>query len=196
MKTTYLLPCPCGEKTQIDASESGREVKCRCGASLAVPTLRGLARLEKVEVEGPPASAGAWGGVQRSMAVGALIAVVGIGMSIYWTVKPLPRPQDVFKPDDLAQLGIPRDYKPDGDKVPLSPVQTIYLWGVIEAEGLMAPQPQKLEPYHRALDVVVWWRVVSYAVAALGLIVLGASLAVFWISRSQHAPLPLGTAAS
>src|SRR5947209_2018237 len=77
MKTTYLLPCQCGEKLQVDASESGLIMKCGCGASLEVPTMRGLAQLERVTVEESAAPSRGWGGAQRSMAIGALIAILG-----------------------------------------------------------------------------------------------------------------------
>jgi hypothetical protein len=195
MKTTYLLPCSCGEKTQVDASESGRTVHCRCGASLVVPTLRGLARLEKVEVEEPTSVTRAWGGVQRGIAIGALITLVGLGMSIYWTFKPAPTPQDVFTPKELAERGIPADYKP-GTKHDLSPAETRHWWTVVASEGLMAPPAQKMEPYHRALDVAVWWRMLSYVVAGVGVIALGAALAVYWIGRSkQQAPRSAGAPA-
>jgi hypothetical protein len=187
MKTTYLLPCQCGERFQVDASESGLVMKCRCGASLEVPTLRGLSRLEKVVVEEPASPARTWGGAQRMMAIGALIALVGIAMSIYWTVKPLPRPQDVLSAETFRKLRLPDD----GTWIDESPKNVLGAWRMIELEiqieGLYGPPAQALEPYHRAREIVVWWRVLSYVVAGLGLAILAASFLAFQLGRSRRA---------
>jgi hypothetical protein len=181
MKTTYLLPCQCGESLQVDASESGLAKQCPCGATLKVPTLRGLARLEKVVVEEPASSAGSWGGPQRGIAIGALIALVGIGAGIYWTLKPLPRPQDVFSFEELAKLHIdPNDGKPTS-----TPFETLLLWQAVEDDGLWAPPPKMLEGYHRAREVVVWWQVASFALGGIGLVVLGAALVARRMRRSR-----------
>jgi hypothetical protein len=171
MKTTYLLPCTCGERHQVDASESGLVMKCRCGASLKVPTLRGLAQLEKVVVdEGLPGQQ-AWGGAQRGMAIGALLAVVGLAAGIYWTVRPLPQPQDIFEPAQLGKLGIGEDT----GAMASTPAGAMALWRTIETQGLYAAAPKEVEKYQRARRVIVWWRAVAYVVTGVGLVVLGAS---------------------
>lgn len=50
MKTVYLIPCNCGQKVSVDASQAGARVACACGQQLVVPTFRGLKQLESVVV--------------------------------------------------------------------------------------------------------------------------------------------------
>jgi hypothetical protein len=190
MKTTYLLPCTCGERFQVDASESGLVMKCQCGASLKVPTLRGLEQLEKVLVDEPTASPSAWGGPQRGMAIGLVLALVGLSAGVYWTWKPLPRPEDVFEQNELARLGIGDEL---GELIS-SPAGTVALWRMIEQEGLIAAPAKVVERFHRERRVIVWWRAVAYAVGGIGLLVLGVSLLAH---RSRGArPRRLQTAAA
>ncbi|MBX7165807.1 MAG: hypothetical protein K1X74_05610 [Pirellulales bacterium] len=60
MTIKYLLPCACGERLAVDSTQAGLELKCRCGAALVVPTLRGLSQLERAP-DVPTARAHAWG---------------------------------------------------------------------------------------------------------------------------------------
>ena len=181
MKTTYLLPCQCGEKLQVDASESGLVMKCRCGADLEVPNLRGLARLERVAVEAPPASAAAWGGAQRGIAVGAVITLLALAFAVYWTVKPLPRPRDVFDDSELTRLGMGRNEEP----LTRTPAGVVELWRRVEAQGLTPGDPPLVERYHRERRIQVWWRVAGYIVAGCGLVIVLVSLAFHWSGRSR-----------
>lgn len=41
----YLLSCGCGRKIPVSRSQAGQELKCECGESLQIPTLRGFASL-------------------------------------------------------------------------------------------------------------------------------------------------------
>jgi hypothetical protein len=49
MRKRFLLPCDCGKKLIVDATQAGEQLSCECGASLAVPTLRGLESLERLD---------------------------------------------------------------------------------------------------------------------------------------------------
>jgi len=49
MTTQYLLGCDCGKKVRVEAAQAGQMVRCKCGEPLEVPTIRGLARLERIE---------------------------------------------------------------------------------------------------------------------------------------------------
>ena len=53
----YLLPCQCGQKLPVDASQAGLRVRCACGAEPQVPTLRGLAALERATATSSAATA-------------------------------------------------------------------------------------------------------------------------------------------
>ena len=47
--SSYLLPCSCGKSIPIDTSQAGQEVRCSCGQSQEVPTLRGIRQLLQAE---------------------------------------------------------------------------------------------------------------------------------------------------
>lgn len=59
MRKRFLLPCGCGQKLVVDATQAGQQLSCGCGASLVVPTLRGLESLERVEEPAAEGSAAA-----------------------------------------------------------------------------------------------------------------------------------------
>ncbi|MCA9269712.1 MAG: hypothetical protein KDA41_14630 [Planctomycetales bacterium] len=40
----YAVPCQCGHRVEVSATQAGATVKCTCGASLDVPTLSQLRR--------------------------------------------------------------------------------------------------------------------------------------------------------
>ena len=46
MSEQFLLPCSCGQKVRVGNAQAGAGVRCVCGKSLTVPTLRGLRELE------------------------------------------------------------------------------------------------------------------------------------------------------
>ena len=43
------MPCDCGESVVIEAGQAGQQVTCKCGATLEVPTLRGVKQLDVYE---------------------------------------------------------------------------------------------------------------------------------------------------
>lgn len=47
----FVVPCSCGEKFRVRASQAGEQLKCKCGATVSVPTIRGLKQLETVKDE-------------------------------------------------------------------------------------------------------------------------------------------------
>lgn len=65
----YLVPCTCGKKVRVRARQAGEQVTCECGATVNVPTIRGLKQLETVvdEAAGPA--------VQRSSLQGPLFSL-------------------------------------------------------------------------------------------------------------------------
>lgn len=82
MTTTYLLPCVCGQKLRVTATQAGQAVQCPCGASLTVPSLRALADLELAP---SPAANGkrrklAWSSRQGWILLGAIITAVAVGL--------------------------------------------------------------------------------------------------------------------
>lgn len=91
MTTTYLLPCACGQKIPVDAGQSGLIVKCACGAELTVPTMRGLAALERATPapSGKPAGSREWGTAQGLIFLGLVLALASVvAASVLWVKWP------------------------------------------------------------------------------------------------------------
>ncbi|HEV3023910.1 MAG TPA: hypothetical protein VGX76_15650, partial [Pirellulales bacterium] len=91
----YLLPCTCGKKIEVDAGQAGLSVRCSCGADVPVPTMRGLALLERTEPrilpsEGPSTD---WGRRQGLIFLGLVIMLAAsLGGLYVWWVRPILRP--------------------------------------------------------------------------------------------------------
>src|ERR1700676_1673876 len=85
----YLLPCECGRKLAVTATQAGEQLKCACGRQLEVPTLRGLDLLERqVEPASVPELA-PWGWRQGVAFLGAAIFVLAsIGLVVLQLLKP------------------------------------------------------------------------------------------------------------
>lgn len=49
MGTKYLLTCDCGQERIVETKQAGETVRCTCGLSLDVPTLRQLRQLPRAE---------------------------------------------------------------------------------------------------------------------------------------------------
>lgn len=79
MKTSYLLPCQCGKKIEVDANQSGLAVRCACGAEHTVPALRSLASLERAA---PSAATGAVAGVSSRSAWGLRQGLIFLGLVV------------------------------------------------------------------------------------------------------------------
>jgi hypothetical protein len=104
MKTHYLLPCACGKKIEVDGGQAGLTARCVCGAEVSVPTMRGLATLERVE---PRASLSErpstdWGTRQGTVFLGLVIALAAsIGGAYEWYKTPKQKPELI---DDFSAV--------------------------------------------------------------------------------------------
>jgi hypothetical protein len=78
---SYLLPCACGEKTPVTASQAGQSVRCSCGAQLEVPTLRGLRDLAQGDSVARPART--WNNRHRATFVFFVLAMAAFAVSGY-----------------------------------------------------------------------------------------------------------------
>ncbi|QDU25498.1 hypothetical protein ETAA8_05670 [Anatilimnocola aggregata] len=80
----FLVPCSCGEKLRVRGGQAGEKLTCKCGASVAVPTVRQLRQLETVEDASAPQPAAAWTAWQGPLfSIGALLLFVGVGVLVY-----------------------------------------------------------------------------------------------------------------
>jgi len=187
VKAKYLLPCPCGRQIPVLASQAGQQLQCECGASLEVPSMRGLAELEPV---GPSPDAGSsaaaspdamapkrvqrtsrgrgpvWGTRQRLLLIGAVITTVGVGMGAYF---------HVFRPRQLDAEG-------------LAPIQTWNVWrdlshGIDQRPAWESDYLEFLASYRR-------WMIVAGAITGIGVIVMGGSLLAPRSRRKRRARRP------
>lgn len=113
MKTSYLLPCQCGKKIEVDANQSGLAVRCQCGTEQMVPTLRGLTSLERAA---PPAATAAgtaagggsrpgWGMRQGLVFLGLVIIA---GSLLVWLFLWYGMPEPITLKDNFRELN--REY--------------------------------------------------------------------------------------
>jgi hypothetical protein len=156
VRETYLLPCQCGQRIPVEATQSGQEVTCPCGRRLEVPTMRKLSTLERTrrpERTRPPSTS--WGARQAVFLLGVIITLAGLAFAAYLYLK---RPQ------------IP-------PVVDLNPRQTWIVWQQEIRPGLTQPPPWE----GQYLAGVKTYRVLlgtAGSVAALGTLVIFSSLLI------------------
>jgi hypothetical protein len=171
MTTAYLLPCACGEKLRIDASQAGLDVRCRCGKDVKAPTLRGLSQLERVEEDAATKPPQQWGTRQRLVLIGSLIVSCGLGVAgWYWYNTPpseLRVSIDSRLPKQLAeQIGA------------MSAEELIETWNKVAKEELDRTEPAELANYHRFVEHQQRRMYIGLGIAAIGGLVQASSLVV------------------
>ena len=125
MSAKYLLPCSCGRTIPVEAAEAGHIVKCVCGAELEIPAMRTLGSLERADPASKARrSSSVWGRREGWILVGAILAVMGLGPTVYLQVS-RPRLENVHS---------------------LTPTETWALW-----QELRKGTDRHLTPEHRKL---------------------------------------------
>ena len=77
----YLLPCPqCRSKLSVTTGEAGGQVRCNCGATVDVPTVRGLRELAVVTESAEPQSR--WTTRHSVTFMGGVLIVAGIAAGL------------------------------------------------------------------------------------------------------------------
>lgn len=71
--TTYLLPCSCGRNLRVEPRQAGETVRCECGLTCAVPTMRAVQNLRPASTTLPAEAKPAWGNPQRLLVAGLVI---------------------------------------------------------------------------------------------------------------------------
>lgn len=171
MATTYLLPCTCGEKLRIDASQAGLDVPCRCGKVVKAPTLRGLSQLERVEDATTATPAQEWGTRHRLVMIGSLIAACGLAIAgwYWWTTPPF---------DPVISID-PRFPKQVAAEVAAMPAEKlIEAWEKLANERLDRSEPADVVEYRRIVSRLRGFMYAGLAIAAVGGLVLASSLIV------------------
>ncbi|HWB12609.1 MAG TPA: hypothetical protein VG826_25510 [Pirellulales bacterium] len=170
MPTHYLLPCQCGKKTEVDSSQSGLSVNCACGAQLAVPTMRGLAALERVdaaprEVASEPGPT--WGAGQGLAFLGSTVVIAAALVAFGVWFKMMPEPLTLA--DNYSEIN-----RAMIDQQP--PETLIMIWEDCKA-GIEQPQMEAmLDRYDAVVAEVLAWEAVIGSVAAVGLVLVAVGL--------------------
>ncbi len=78
----YQLPCSCGIVHEVTTSQAGQDLSCTCGASISVPTLRGLRELTPVATSSSPKpTADASSKIQvASVIIGLMFAIIFVAI--------------------------------------------------------------------------------------------------------------------
>jgi hypothetical protein len=102
----FLLPCQCGQKLQVSADQAGDEVPCACGRTVAVPTLRGLQSLERLQSDSPASAAARQWNFRSGLGfLGLAISLVGLALvGVTFAVGPKRPawPTETVEPVDLS----------------------------------------------------------------------------------------------
>ncbi|HEY4312759.1 MAG TPA: hypothetical protein VGN12_25135 [Pirellulales bacterium] len=174
MKTEYLLPCQCGQKLAVDRSQAGLSIRCEhCGAEVAIPTLRGLEKLERATPEESD-SGGEWGTRQGLLFLGTTITTLALAASAFiWLARPI-FPQEYHDAIiDAAGSTV------DLDQMSLS--QTFAVWKELQQppEVPNIPEYRDLITNFEAARAIFQRRLtIALGAAACGVAVLGVSLLV------------------
>jgi hypothetical protein len=73
----YLLPCPaCNSPLPVETGQAGQTIRCTCGNSVEVPSIRGLRTLEPLADERPAAST--WTKRKGLLFLGAALSIGGL----------------------------------------------------------------------------------------------------------------------
>ena len=136
VNTRYLLPCDCGQKIAVETSQAGQRIRCQCGVTHEVPTLRKIVALEPLAPESAASNAKTWGTKQRIALLGASVLVIGLGLMVVLMIQ---RPVMPAHPD-------PQN---------LSPLESLKVWEQL----LMGPDTSRLPPQlvYR-MQLAAWWR--------------------------------------
>ena len=180
MTTTYLLTCSCGEKLPVAAPQAGQTVTCPCGEALEVPTIRGLAQLDRAKETTPTETPSRWGPREGLVFLGAVIASAAVIASVTLHVK--------------ANL-VYKEFTPTGHQLTeekaeqirqsfgnMSAANTWEYWRVLRVQIQRQPTPKE----DRIARVIAYrddqvsmyrrWCYITYAIVALGMILVVATL--------------------
>jgi hypothetical protein len=138
----YLLPCTCGKKLGVTKSQAGQTVRCECGKTLEVPTLRGMSELERV---GTPSRAPSrsWNNRHRVTFLLAIAALFGLLAAGYLAIDlPAPLPElEMVEVDEMT---------------PFSNVMAVYDELKKGLEGAVPPVSPEMRAIEREREMKLW----------------------------------------
>ena len=168
MADKYLLACPqCGNRTAVETHQAGSSIPCACGAPIAVPGMREISRLEKVQAAAGPARS-TWGPRQAVSLVGLVLLLASLAPCGYWLANwPAPPVRDVPAAIGRAQEAMA--------KIPLD--QTWLYWlEEVEYRGLAVSYDAEKEAHEQVVGRLRIKLAACVAVAILGAVLLFAPL--------------------
>lgn len=151
MTIKHLLPCSCGQKIPVEKRQAGQTVRCVCGASLNIPGLQAISRLELAETEAVR-HAPHWGTRQRLLLLGWVLTAVAFGF-IYFYVQKRPTRFNVTE---------------------YSAIQACELWASLKA-GVDQPPMRHDLLYLRDVYLYKLSLAASMVLLGVGLLVLGSA---------------------
>jgi hypothetical protein len=176
MKTVFILPCSCGEKLSVDKSQAGLSLRCHCGADVAVPTLRGFAKLEQ-STDVAETAKPEWGLRQGMLFLGSVICVLALVATVgLWLTQPRLPPQhlDAF----LEAAGSTADLDT------MSSPEIMQIWKDAKqgpdyfASAIITEYEILLTHYNYAAAIYRQRLGAAIAAAVLGAVIFGAALLV------------------
>ena len=83
MSDQYLLECECGKQLSVGARQAGQSVRCGCGNTIGVPSLRDLRRLP-VAHRGDRRKSTAWSQTQGfTFVMGSIVTAIALCVFFY-----------------------------------------------------------------------------------------------------------------
>ena len=153
MPQQYLLPCSCGQKIRIESSQAGGQVACGCGRTLAVPTLRGIRRLEVAADAVRTKERPTWSRLHgAAFAGGMFAATLGVVLVALY----------VFRYAQIGGLTVDRSEEVIQNMTAqidtITPVQALEIWShdILE-EGLGQPQAPFWVTAKEKVAEYSWW---------------------------------------
>ena len=139
MPQKHVLRCDCGQSLEIEASQAGQEISCKCGLTQKVPTLMKIRELPLVETPSskPDLVKRETGQMRRAFFwLGAIVLVPSV-IFLLWTVfltKPLPKHVSLKQTDfTFGQMLLKQD------STPIPEYEHTILWMRDEYIDHMAP---------------------------------------------------------
>jgi hypothetical protein len=171
-ETKYLLPCACGRKLPVEVAQAGEIVRCACGQSVTVPSLRRLRELEPANPQAAPTGAVAAESSRESFRIALLkvafaasfVLLVGCTAAAValWAVR--MSVQNVQSMDSNLAAG-----EAQIDQMPVD--ETFNLWRMLTTDGLVASNPEEFALSYYKAQVLARYLTMA-AIAAVVCLVL------------------------
>lgn len=160
MRTTYLLPCECGEKARITSVQAGETVQCPgCGGKLTAPPFREIKQLEVADSSRRRRRHKHWDARKICITVGLYLAAGSlIVLAILWAGRP--------EPPDFSNL---------------SPFESWRLWMDLR-QGLQ----RRISVYtYQLIEAKRQFRLATYACVGTAMLGLAMSLIAFLMRKKR-----------